>query len=51
MAADSILEMVLQSAFFMQKLQERAPDNNTVLYEVYYLAAAISEFHMFKACI
>jgi hypothetical protein len=45
MAVDSILELVLQSASFMQKLQERALDNNTVFYKVYYLAAAISEFH------
>jgi len=45
MAEDSILELVLQPASLMQKLQERALDNNNVLYKVYYLAAAISEFH------
>jgi len=45
MAVDSILELVLQSASSMQKLQERALDNNTIFYKVYYLAAAIPEFH------
>jgi len=45
MAVDSILELVLQSTSLMQKLQERALDNNTVRYKVYYLATAISEFH------
>jgi hypothetical protein len=45
MAVDSILELVLQAASLMQKLQERALDNNTIFYKVCYLAAAISEFH------
>jgi hypothetical protein len=45
MSADSILELVLQPASLMQKLQDRALDNNTVLYKVYYLTAAISEFN------
>jgi hypothetical protein len=45
MAADSFLELVLQSASLMEKLQERALDNNTVFYKVYYLAAVVSEFH------
>ena len=45
MAVDSILELVLQSASLMQKIQERALDNNNVFYKVYYIAAAISEFH------
>jgi len=45
MAVHGILELVLQSASLMQKLEDRALENNIIFYKVYYLAAATSEFH------